>query len=187
MDLTEIFKKTPVKWIIVLYGVYIIGRAVRTLFEPGYAGQIVETSMFQFSIYELNFDWLSLSFLHPLVFAVLSVDVIRRSYPFKFFVTVVTSHCVALLFAGWQLMLPFIGNPNQDLCDISPEMLPNPSLCEANWENIGIVFEEPSIKGLAIFLAAIPVLILSIIWWRRPIQFFSEQGSNSPKSDAQTS
>lgn len=153
----ELLKKLEPRWIVLIYLLYVVSRSIRALLDPEFATQIGSSGR-QFEYFEMEFSYLSLTFLHPIILAALSVELANREYPQWLFVFAVVLHWFAAVVAGIKLLLPFV--------------------------NRSILDEPEAVKGVALLIGGTAVLVLSIYWWRKPVRLFGDRESlQAPPAD----
>ncbi|CAA0108288.1 Uncharacterised protein [Halioglobus japonicus] len=111
----SLFEKLQPKWLAVLFGVFILGRAITALLSSSFGATIMSDDS-QAAIYGLTFTYIGNTVLLPLIFSLLSVELAKNSVSPVFFFTVLAVHLLSVLFVSASSGLAavrFGGNPMQ--------------------------------------------------------------------------
>jgi len=153
-------------WLLV-YGAYIVARAVQAVVDPEFAGKIISGGHYQWDVPYLKFSYAPLTLLHPLIFAVVSVEVAKRAYSSKLFITVLLAHFIVCFLIGllhaieWWHAIDSIG-----VSTFTGVSSPEGGGTE-------IIESQELLKGLIVVFVLPIILYFSIQWWRKPIIIFS--------------
>lgn len=174
----EFLKKIEPKWLVLIYGAYIVGRAIQALLDPNFAWISVSGGHYQWEVSIFKFSYLSLTFLHPIIFAIVSVEVAKMAFPKSLFLFIVGAHVVAFEIVGISLAIEWSHAFSQIGADTFASVSSDAGGGEA------IVESQELLKGLALAIAMPMLLLACLYWWNKPVVLFNKREQLGKYKDA---
>ena len=169
----ELLKKIEPKWFVIIYGIYIVGRAIQALLDPSFAWVSIQGGYYQWEVFVFKFSYLALTFLHPLIFALVSVELSKREFPFRFFVCVLVVHAIVFEIIGVSHLIKWW----HAISRINASTFVGISTAEENGTKI--IESQEALKGLLIAVFTPIIFGLALYWWRKPIVLFRSLSGNA--------
>lgn len=144
----------PMRYIVVFYGLYILGRCLTTFVDSDFARQMF-TGEIQHATYGFNFAYISGTILHPIVFSYLVVEFGAKRIPTWFSLMVVSLHLLSVLVA-------FISTTEGSLGCVTSEFGgPSLSNCFEEFQYFSILLEAEIISSFIVLLIATIICLYS--------------------------
>jgi hypothetical protein len=105
--------------------------------------------------FHLPFSFLVLSFIHPILFAIASVEVAKRRYPFALY-------CVIQIVFSASIVTVAISN----LQELSYQHF---------FGNVFLLHPREVFKNVAALVASPLLCYISLYWWRKPIMLWKAE------------
>lgn len=162
------FRNIQPKWLVLVYGIYLVDRSLMGLFDSGTAYKLLFGGQYQqeriaaflprgfseFWPFHLPFSYLVLSFMHPILFAIASVEVAKRKFPFALYSVIQILFSISIVVIAVTNIIDVVVTfgIRSAIHIQSRELL----------KNLTAVISSPLICGISIY------------WWRRPIRLWEQ-------------
>jgi hypothetical protein len=163
----SLLKKIKPKWFVLFYGLYLLDRSVMGLFDTSVASMLLSSNYQQQRVtaflnpwkeglpFHLPLSFLVLSFIHPILFAIASVEVAKRRFPFALYSAIQVIFSLSIVIAAISNLVQMVGLPQ---------------VREASY-----IVSREFLKNIAALVASPLLCYVSLQWWRKPVTLWREE------------
>ncbi len=163
----NLLKKLEPKWFVFFYGLYLLDRSVMGLFDTSVTSMLLSSNYQQQRVtaffgplkeslpFHLPISFLVLSFIHPILFAIASVQVAKRRYPFAIYGVIQIIFSFSIIFAAISSLVEMDG--------------------AAEIKGASYLVSREFLKNIAALVASPILCYVSLQWWKKPVILWREE------------